>query len=87
MFTPKTLTPLPYIRNQQCKWSKEKKTTTTIKTNQGNFMLHAVSAIPSMPKPLHVPMDKGRAGTLILEKPHIGHRTWDNTPTPGQNKL
>ena len=50
-------------------------------------MLHAVSAIPSMPRPPHVPMDKGRAGTLILEKPHIGHRTWDNTPTPGQNKL
>ena len=50
-------------------------------------MLHAVSAIPSMRTPPHVPMDKGRAGTLILEKPHIGHGTWDNTPTPGQNKL
>ena len=37
-------------------------------------MLHAVSAIPSMPKPLHVPMDKGRASTFLKKNPH---GTWD----------
>ena len=36
-------------------------------------MLHAVSAIPSMPTPPHVPMDKGRASTFRKTP----HRTWD----------
>ena len=46
MFTPNP-NPLPsqqHIQNQQCKWSKKITKTTTIKTNQANFMLHAVNS-------------------------------------------